>query len=168
MISDKGITIERVFDTPRQKVWDAVTKPDQVKAWWGPKDFYSPSIKIDFRVGGRYIYCMRGPKNSPWDKDLYSAGVYREIVPLEKLVVSDYSSDKDGHKASPTEHGLMTDMPAEMNVTFYFKELSPTKTRLIIEYPRPASDKAFAAMKESRMEDGWGTSLDKLAALLQA
>lgn len=60
-VKDKNeITISRIFDAPRESVWKMWTDPKEVKKWWGPKDFTAPEIKIDFTVGGKYLYCMRG------------------------------------------------------------------------------------------------------------
>ncbi len=84
MADTKTITIERIFNAPVEKVWKAWTTPEMVKKWWGPKDFTAPSIKIDFREGGKYVYDMRGPKGSEFDRDMYSAGVYKEIVPMKR------------------------------------------------------------------------------------
>ena len=167
MADKKGITIERVFDAPREMVWRAWTEPEMAKRWWGPKDFTAPSIKIDLRVGGKYIFCMHGPKGSEFDKDLYSAGVYKEIVPMKKLVVSDYFSDAEGNKIDPAVYGMNTDMPEEMDVVVTFEEAGGGKTKLTIEYPRPESEKKFQAMLKSGMEEGWNSSLDKLAQSLK-
>jgi uncharacterized protein YndB with AHSA1/START domain len=167
MKDKKGITIERVFDAPREMVWRAWTKPEMVKRWWGPKDFTAPTIKIDLRVGGKYIFCMHGPEGSEFDKDLYSAEVYKEIVPMEKLVVSDYFSDAEGNKIDPTVHGMNTDWPKELDVVVTFEEAKGGKTKLTIEYPRPNSEEQFQAMLKSGMEEGWNSSLDKLAQSLQ-
>ncbi len=46
------IVIIRIFDAPREAVWQAWTNPEQMKQWWGPKNFTAPTIKIDLRVGG--------------------------------------------------------------------------------------------------------------------
>jgi uncharacterized protein YndB with AHSA1/START domain len=162
-----GIVMSRVFNAPRELVWNAWTKPDMVKKWWGPKDFAAPSIVIDFRVGGKYIYCMHGPKGTQFDIDMYSAGVFKEIVPIQKLTISDYFSDKDGNKIDPASMGLPKDMPVEMDVMVLFEDAGTGKTKLSIIYPRPASDAQFSAMKKSGLEEGWGTSLDKLAESLR-
>ena len=167
MNNEDGIVITRVFNARRELVWKAWTDPEMVKKWWGPKDFYAPSIKIDLRVGGKYIYCMHGPKDTQFDVDMYSAGVFKEIVPMDKLVITDYFSDKGGNKVSPASMGLPSDMPVEMNVTVLFEDAGIGKTQLSILYLRPAFDLAFAAMKNSRMEEGWATSLDKLAESLK-
>lgn len=58
--SKNEITISRIFDVQRKKAWKAWTDPEEVKKWWGPKDFTAPEIEIDLKVGGRYLYCMRG------------------------------------------------------------------------------------------------------------
>src|SRR5438045_451816 len=104
-MSEDSIIIERVFDAPRELVWKAWTDPQMVKKWWGPEGFNSPSVKIDLRVGGKYTYAMHGPKGSQWDKDMYSSGVYKEIVPLEKIATTDYFSDENGNKVSPEDYG---------------------------------------------------------------
>lgn len=162
---DNQIVIERIFNAPKEQVWKAWTDPEIVKKWWGPKDFWSPSIKSDFRVGGKYIYAMHGPSGSPWDKNLYSAGIYKEIFPGEKIVVSDYFSDENGNKTSPTDHGLPPDMPDEMNVMVRFEDLGNNKTKLSIEYSS-VDPKELEVMKKTGMEEGWGTSLDKLEQIL--
>lgn len=42
-IENREIAITRVFDAPRERVWNAWTRPEQVKRWWGPKIFTAPS-----------------------------------------------------------------------------------------------------------------------------
>jgi uncharacterized protein YndB with AHSA1/START domain len=96
MNDEKGVVIEGAFDAPPDTVWRAWTEPELIKKWWGPEGFSVPSIKVDLRVGGKYIFAMHGPKDSEWDKDMYRAGIYKEIVPNEKLVVTDYFSDEKG------------------------------------------------------------------------
>jgi uncharacterized protein YndB with AHSA1/START domain len=164
----KGIIIKRIFDSPRTLVWKAWTEPEMVKKWWGPKGFTAPSIKIDLKVGGKYIYCMHGPKGSEFDKDMYSSGIYMEIVPIEKLIVTDYFSDEKGDKIGPAEVGMDRNMPDELNVITIFKDIGNNKTELTIEYPRPESEVQFEAMLKSGMVDGWNSSLDKLAEFLES
>lgn len=165
-MEDKKIIIERVFNAPREKVWYAWTNPEMVKKWWGPEHFYAPSVKIDFKVGGKYIYAMHGPKGTQFDKDMYSAGVYKEIIPMEKLVVTDYFSDSEGNKMSPEEQGLPEGMPDEMEVIVIFEDAGNNKTKLSIIYT-PESSAQYDAMMKSGMQEGWSTSLDKLAKSLE-
>lgn len=169
MVNEQGITIERIFNAPVEKVWEAWTSPEIVKQWWGPEHFTAPSIKIDLRVGGKYIYCMRGPAGTEFDKDMYSAGIFKEIVPPSvnsgqaKLVVTDYFSDENGNKVSPKAAGLEApEFPDEQTVTITFEDGGEGKTKLSIHYPKPENEAQFEAMKHSGMEEGWGTSLNKL------
>ena len=166
-MADKSIIIERIFDAPRELVWEAWTKPELIKKWWGPEGFTAPSIKINLKVGGKYIYCMRGPKGSSWDKDMYSAGVFKEIVPNEKIVTTDYFSDENGNKVDPTEYGMGTDAPEEMKVAIRFEDEGEGKTKLTIEYLRPETKEQMEAMLKSGMQEGWNSSLNKLAVALE-
>lgn len=159
------IIITRVFSAPRERLWECWTNPTLIKEWWGPKDFTAPSIKTDFRVGGKYVYCMHGPKGSEFDRDMYSAGVYQEIIPGEKIVATDYFSDEEGNKVSPVSEGMGPDMPDEMKVELTFEALNSKQSRLEIIYS-PADEAELQTMKKSGMEDGWNQSLDKLAACL--
>lgn len=163
----ENITITKIFNAPLEKVWNAWTDPKEVAKWWGPEGFTAPSIKIDFRVGGKYIYAMRGPKGSEWDRDMYSAGVYKEIVPNEKLVVTDYFSDADGNMIEPKEEGQDPSFPKESVVTVLFEEVQGGKTKLSIIYPAPETPEAKEALLKSGMVEGWNSSLNKLEKALQ-
>ncbi len=169
-----GLEITRIFDAPVEMVWKFWTEEEMAKKWWGPKDFTAPSIKIDLRVGGKYIFAMHGPKGSKWDKDMYSAGIYKEIVPPStssgqaKLVVTDYFSDENGNMTTPIDSGLEDpNFPKEHTVTVLFEEIESGKTKLSIIYPKPETEKQFQAMLKSGMKEGWNSSLDKLAEALK-
>lgn len=89
-LKEQKLIIEREFEGPVDIVWRAWTEPELVKKWWGPQGFHAPSIKIDFRVGGKYTFCMHGPAGSRMDQDMYTSGVYREIVKHTKISVTEY------------------------------------------------------------------------------
>ena len=163
---ENGVTIEREFASPVEMLWKAWTDEELAKKWWGPEHFTAPIIKMDLRVGGKYLFAMHGPAGSQWDKNLYSAGVYKEIVPNKKLVISDYFSDENGNHTSPTEHGLESDMPEEMEVTILFEDLGNGKSKLTIKYPAPKTPEEAEAMAKSGMIEGWNTSLDKLSKVV--
>jgi len=161
------IVITRVFDAPRERVWKAWTDPEMVKRWWGPEHFTAPSVRIDLRVGGKYVWSMRGPAGTQWDREMFNAGVYKEIVPNEKLVVTQYMSDADGQMIDATEYGQHPDFPDEMSITVLFEEIAEGRTRLSIVYPKPESEAQFQAMLKSGMTEGWNSSLNKLAEALR-
>jgi hypothetical protein len=55
------MVVTRVFDAPRELVWKAWTDPKYVMQWWGPKGFTAPVCQMDFRVGGKFLCCMKAP-----------------------------------------------------------------------------------------------------------
>ena len=162
------IVITKVFNAPREKVWQAWTDPELVKQWWGPEGFTAPSIKIDFRVGGKYIYAMHGPDGSEWDRDMYTAGIFEEIVPMEKIVLTDYFSDEEGNRIKPSEEGQAADFPTEMKSTILFEDVGDGKTKLSIIYPKPENEAQWEAILKSGMKEGWQSSLNKFEATLRA
>jgi uncharacterized protein YndB with AHSA1/START domain len=77
-----SLTIKRRFKAPPAKVYAAWTDPEKVKGWMGPGEVKAKSAESDLRVGGRYHWVMVAPSG----QELDVRGVYREIVPNEKLV----------------------------------------------------------------------------------
>ena len=149
----KDLVITRFLNAPPEKVWKAWTEPEEVKKWWGPAPFTAPSIRIDLRVGGRYRFCMRSPEG----KDFWSTGVFREIVPNERLVYTDSFADAKGRVVPATHYGLSGDVPLEMRVTVTF-ERHGGKTKLTLRHA------GLPAGEMSRLTGaGWNSSLDKLA-----
>ena len=154
--TSREITIERVFDAPRELVWKAWTEPDRLMRWWGPANFTSPNCRIDLRVGGSYLFCMRSPEG----KDYWSSGVYREIIPLERLVYSDSFADENGNRVPPSYYEMPGDWPPELLVTVTFEE-DKGKTKVTMQHtgiPGAMNEMANA---------GWNQSLDKLAESLK-
>jgi uncharacterized protein YndB with AHSA1/START domain len=150
------LTIKRVFEAPREQVWKAWSEPERMKLWWAPKPFTAPVIKIDFRVGGRFLGDMRTPEG----KDIWSTGVYREITPLERIVVTDSFADENGNAVPATRYGLGADFPLELLVTLTFHERGG-KTAVTLKHEGlPAGYELEQARK------GWMESLDKLAEIL--
>ena len=81
--SDEEIRITRSFDAPRMMVWDAYTRPELVKRWLGQMPGWSwAQCEMDVREGGKYRWVWRGPDGA----ELGLGGVYREVVPGERLV----------------------------------------------------------------------------------
>ena len=164
----KELIITREFDAPRERVWKAWTDPEMVQRWYGPEGFTAPSIKIDLRVGGKYLWAMRGPAGSQWDTVMYTAGVYKEIVPNEKLVVVEYGSDENGNQVAPrVDPSQAGSFPPELTFTVLFEELEKGRTRLTLRYPKPTTEAQYQAILKSGMEEGWKSSLNKLAAALK-
>jgi len=151
------LIITRVFDAPRGLVWKAWTEPERLMHWWGPKNFTAPACRIDLRVGGTYLYCMRSPEG----KDYWSTGVYREIIPLERIVCTDSFADEKGNVVPAAHYGVSGVFPLEMLVTVTFEELE-RKTKMILRH---------VGLPTGLMSDmtnaGWNESFDKLAESLK-
>ena len=145
------VMIHRVFDLPINKVWRALTEPEEFKKWWGPGGFSCPSSQMESRVGGKYLNCMRGPDGKEW----WSTGVVKELKPGKKLVLSDSFSDKNGNVKSGSDYGLPGDWPRELLITFELEEADgATKLKLHHEgIPEEAHDDCVK---------GWNESFDKL------
>jgi uncharacterized protein YndB with AHSA1/START domain len=77
-----ALRLSRSFAAPRERVFRAFTAPTQMVKWWGPKGFTVPACTLDVRVGGAWRTVMRSPEG----KDHIVSGVYREILPPERLV----------------------------------------------------------------------------------
>jgi len=153
------LIIERIFDAPREMVWKAWTDPTYVSRWWGPKDFTAPFCKIDFRVGGRFHYCMRSPNG----EEYWNVGEYREIIFPTKIVSVMYFSDKDGNRLAPSHYGFSSDFPDEMLDVVTFEAIGIDKTRFTLQ-----RNHSIAIAKHYGEDQGWSQSLDKLVQVLAA
>jgi uncharacterized protein YndB with AHSA1/START domain len=147
------VTITRVFDAPRDRVWRAWTEPEHLMRWWGPKGYTSPTARINLRVGGAYVFCMRSPEG----QDVWSTGTYREIVPLERLICTDSFADAQGNVVPASHYGFEGYFPLELLVTVTIEE-QQGKTVMTLRHaglpPGPIADLTAA---------GWNESFDKLA-----
>jgi uncharacterized protein YndB with AHSA1/START domain len=150
------LVIERLFDAPRERVWKAWTDPETFKKWWGPKDFTCPFSKFDFRVGGKYLSCMRGPDG----KDYWSTGTYKEIVPTRKIVFTDSFADESGKVVPSTDYG-MEGFPLELEVTVVLEAIGNKTKMTLTHVGLPEGD----IRKEC--DAGWNQSFDKLMKLLE-
>jgi uncharacterized protein YndB with AHSA1/START domain len=150
------LTITRVFDAPRELVWQAWTDPEQVKRWWGPKHYTSPAAQLDFREGGKYLFCMRSPEG----KNYWSTGVYQEIIEHERIVCTESFADDKGNVVPATHFSMSADFPMEMQLTITF-DVREGKTQMTLHHagvPRVMLELARA---------GWNESFDKMAASLE-
>lgn len=154
---EQPVTITRTFDAPLAAVWKAWTNPDQVMRWWGPTNVTSPAARIDFRVGGKYNFCMHMPDG----QDLWSGGTYLEIEPMKRIVFTDSFTDAEGSIVSASVHGITEDLPLEFKVVLTFEEHDGKTTMTLQHYG--LGDGEMAEMTVI----GWTQSFDKLAASLQ-
>jgi uncharacterized protein YndB with AHSA1/START domain len=152
------LVITRVFNAPKEKVWQAWTDPELLKKWWGPRGFSCPVAEIDFRVGGKYLLCMRGAVLGQAEVDNWSTGTYKEIIPMEKIVVTDSFSDEKGNIVPASNYGLPESFPLESTVEITFEELDG-KTKMSVHY---LSIEGIEGKTLDDMTAGWNECLDKM------
>ncbi len=151
------MVVTRIFDAPRELVWKAWTDPKYIMQWWGPKGFTAPVCKMDFRVGGKSLLCMKTPDGY----EGWNAIEYYEIVPQEKIVSLMYFSDAEGNKIDPAQLGIEPEaIEGAYDVTF-FEDLGNGQTKLTYIGNEP-----MASAKNSGQMDGWIETLDKVAAVV--
>jgi uncharacterized protein YndB with AHSA1/START domain len=162
-VSQKDFVMSRVFDAPRDLVWQCFTEPERMKRWWGPKGFTVIASKMDLRVGGTYHYGMTPPNGGT----MWGLFTYREIVPQQKLVFSNSFSDEKG---GITRHPGHDKWPLRLLTTFTFEDAPGGKTKFTVRWQpldaTPEEQQTFDAMHDS-MTQGWGGTLDQLEAYLK-
>lgn len=118
-VKKEELVVTRIIDAPLESVWKAWTEPEQVRHWWGPKNYTSPSCKMDLRVGGKYIFAMQAPDDQGGQIS-YTAGVYQRIVPMELLEFTQGLSDENGNRIDPAQIGMPPDFPKELHTVVKF------------------------------------------------
>jgi len=144
--SDEEIRLTRLFNAPRQLVFEAMTKPEHVRQWWGRLgDGYSvPVCEIDLRVGGQWRFVNRHPEG---EAAFY--GEYREIMPPSRLVFTE----------------IFEQFPDSVSVVTaeFTDEGGRTRLTATVRYPsRDVRDMVIA----SGMSRGAGISYDRLEDLV--
>lgn len=144
---DREIVMTRVFDAPRELVFDAWTKPELLRRWlYGPDGWSMTLCEIDLRVGGRYRCVLKGPAG----EQMAWQGVYREIVAPERIV--------------STEQFDPAWYPGEAVGTIALAENGgkTTLTQTVLYESREARD----GVLKTPMEHGVAMGYDRLAGIL--
>jgi uncharacterized protein YndB with AHSA1/START domain len=107
---EREIVITRVFDAPRELVFQMWTDPEHVAKWWGPKGFTSTIYEMDVKEGGVWRFVMHGPDGT----DYKNLVIYDEIVKPERLVYSHVSGPRFQMMVKFAERGGKTELTARM------------------------------------------------------
>jgi len=85
--SDCEIELTRLFDAPRDLLYEAMSRPEHIREWWGRigEGYSVPVCEVDLRVGGAWRFVNRTPAGQL--ATFY--GVYRELVPPERVVFTE-------------------------------------------------------------------------------
>jgi uncharacterized protein YndB with AHSA1/START domain len=144
--SDHEVLMTRVFDAPRQLVFDAWTKPELLQKWLlGPEGWTMPICEIDLRPGGAWHFGWRKSNGTVMEMH----GTYREIQPPRRLVTTECWG---------------AEWPETLNTLVFTEKDGKTTVANTILYPsREARDAAMA----TGMKDGASASFDRLEKYLQ-
>jgi uncharacterized protein YndB with AHSA1/START domain len=141
---DREVVMTRVFEAPRRLVFDAFSKPELLRRWFGPRGWSLAVCEVDHRVGGGFRFVLRGPEG----REMGMRGVYREIVPPERSVHVE----------------TFDDYPGESIVTSVLTEQGGRTTLTVtVAYPSP---EVRDIVLKTGMEHGAAESYDKLAEML--
>ena len=152
-VPTEELVIERVFDAPRERVFDVFTQPEHLQKWWGPKMVGISVTEFDARPGGKIFIGERAPSGAM----VYIAGEVREIERPSRVVFGIHFADADRKRvAPPAGAGLPSNWADDIvsSVTF---SAEGRRTRVTI---RTLSGFTAEWAKLARL--GWGESLDKL------
>jgi uncharacterized protein YndB with AHSA1/START domain len=152
----------RVFDAPRDLVWQCFTDPERMKEWWGPKGSIIVASKMDLRIGGTYHGAMRDPTG----RVMWAKFVYREIAAPERLVWVHSFSDEAG---GLTRHPLSPNWPLELITTVTFQAQPGNKTKVTLRWSpinATAEEQATFEAAQSGMTQGWTGSFERLDVYL--
>lgn len=143
--TDREVVMTRTFNAPRGLVFDALTKPELLRRWYGPSGWSLAICEIDLKVGGKWRFVVQRPDG----KAIGQRGVYREVVPGERLVNTESWEDWD---------------PGETLVTAVLVEQGgkTTLTNTVLFPSREVRD----TILKSGMEGGAAESYEKLAEVL--
>jgi len=147
--SDREIQVTRDFHAPRRLVFDAFTKPDLVRRWLlGPPGWTMPVCEIDLRVGGAYRYVWR----KEGEKDMGMGGIFRDIVPPERLVATERFDDAW--------------YPGDaLDTTLFAEDGAITRITITVLY---ASPEARDTARRSGMEHGMAAGYNRLEEVLSS
>jgi uncharacterized protein YndB with AHSA1/START domain len=143
--SEYGIRVTRVFDAPRERVWQEWTEPERFADWFGGTEAEVPvsTVSMDVRPGGAWRATMFA---GPGRREILWKGEYREVDPPERLVftVSDRPQD-DKYEV----------------VTVALTDLGDGRTEMHFEQRGHMGREQY-----ERAKRGWGTFFDRIAERL--
>ncbi len=145
---EREIVITRVFDAPRQLVFDAYTKPELLKKWLlGPDGWSLPVCEIDLQVGGKYRYVWKSDADG---REMGMGGIYREVAPPERIVATEIF-DEAWYPGGAVDTIVLTE-----------RDGKTTLTQTILYNSRETRD----AVLKSPMQYGLAMSYDRLETFL--
>jgi uncharacterized protein YndB with AHSA1/START domain len=144
--SAREIVVSRVFNAPRELVWEAWTNPKHVVNWWGPRGFTTTIEEMDVRPGGVWKHIMHGPDGANYP----NKSIFKEVVRPERIVYSHGGGREGGPGAS-------------FVATWTFEALAADKTRVTMRSVFPSAANRDFVVKEFGAIEGGRQTLERLA-----
>lgn len=142
--ADREIVISRIIDAPRELVFEAFTDVRHLSRWWGPDGFTTTTQSFEFRVGGQWIFVMRGPDGTDYSEWIS----WTEITPPERIALL---------------HGEVRDDPNAFVSVLSF-EPHGAATRIEMRTVFPTKEMRDQAVEKYHAIEGGLQTLGKLAA----
>ena len=151
-LEEKTILVSRTFSAPLEKVWRAYTESELLEQWWAPKPWKAETKRMDFSVGGHWLYAMVGPENEKhWGRMDYTA-----ITPHLSFEIKDSFCDEEGN--------VNTSLPVSTGTIVFTKTASGTLVEFKMFY---SNEKEIETMIEMGFEQGITACLEQLETLFQ-
>ena len=149
--ANNRMIVTREFSAPVARTWEAWTTRELLDQWWAPKPWRAETKSMDFREGGKWLYCMVGPEGERH----WASMDWKKIVPREYFLALDGFSD---------EHGNPATEPPGMDWKVTFTPVSAgTRVRVEITF---ANAQAMQTIVDMGFEEGFAAAHDNLNELL--
>jgi len=150
-LKGRTLTFERTFNAPRELVFQAWTETKHLRHWWGPNNWSLPVSELDFRPGGSWFYCIKGPDGM----ESWGHSYYHEISAPERISLVDTFVDADDKE--------LEGMPKLITTVEFIDLGGKTKVKSIVE---TATEAEIQQLVGFGMEQGVAESNDRLALYL--
>ncbi|REL24020.1 SRPBCC domain-containing protein [Rhodohalobacter sp. SW132] len=147
-LEDQKLILTRNFDAPPSLLFKIWSDCKHLKHWWGPKEWPMDECELDFRKGGQWKYCLRGPSEGD---ESWGLAIYQEIREPDTIAYKDHFTDAKGN--------VVPDMP-NMIIQVKFEEHDgKTTQRITVNFD---TNKERDKIVEMGMAEGMDSSLDRV------
>lgn len=145
---DIKLILTRDFNAPPALLFEVWSNCKHLKHWWGPKEWPMNECEMDFREGGEWRYCLRGPNDGD---ESWGLAIYKEISKPNKIIYTDHFTDAEGN--------VMEDMPNLIITVEFVAQYGKTRQINTVDFDtNEERDKIY----KMGMAEGMDSSLDRL------
>ncbi len=156
-MSEKQVEITRVFDAPRDMVFQAWTTAEHLAHWFAPNGCRLTVKEIDCRTGGTFLTCVHAPNGF----DCWCTGEYKEVAAPDRLVYNIAVCDEQGNRVTSEASGHDAEWPEETVVTVTFRDAGDGRTEMTLH-----QNVSEALAQKTGAYPSWLEMLDRLALRL--